>query len=66
VSGTFEIPFDTLNGSKSVLIIPATFEPQKEVRWRSGVVFGVVVQAPPPSLSPSTPVLPLAGLHVLW
>ena len=31
VSGTFEIPFDTLNGTKSVLIIPATFEPQKEV-----------------------------------
>ncbi len=32
VAETFEIPFDTLNGSKSVLVIPATFEPEKEVR----------------------------------
>jgi hypothetical protein len=30
VSLTLDIPFDSLNGSKSVLIIPATFEPQKE------------------------------------
>lgn len=30
VSGTFTIPFDSLTGSKNVLILPATFDPEKE------------------------------------
>ena len=31
VSATIDIPFDTLNGTKNVLILPATFDPDKEV-----------------------------------
>lgn len=31
VSATVTIPFDTLNKTKSVIILPATFDPEKEV-----------------------------------
>ncbi len=30
VSATVTIPFDSLSGSKSVLILPCTFDPEKE------------------------------------